>query len=82
MEKLSLEKFQDAKLDNKQLSFVHAGDSCTGGGTGICKTTSGELVEAPGSGSCTMYLCYSYESDSIDDCGHTSYTGYHKYWSC
>ena len=31
MEKLGLDKFQDVKLDNEQMSYVYAG-ACTGGG--------------------------------------------------
>ncbi len=85
MEKLSLDKFRDVKLDNKQLSFVHAGDTCTGGGGGmvmsggnpITNQTIG-LINADGH---TSYLCYHYESDSIDDCGNTSYSGACRYWS-
>lgn len=57
-------KFQDVKLENKQLSFVHAGDTCTGGGVGQYVTGSGDKV------------VYSYESDSTNDNGMTTYYKY------
>lgn len=50
LEKLSLEKFQDVKLDNKQLYFVNVG--------------------------------YTYDSDSIDYCGYTNYSGVKNGWFC
>lgn len=62
MEKLSLDKFQDVKLDNNQLSYIHAGDTCTGGGGG--RTCIG-----------IVQVDYDYDSDSVDDCGNTSYNG-------
>lgn len=71
MEKLSLDKFQDVKLENKQLSFIHAGDTCTGGGGGR-NTYNIELSN----GCFCMIQDYSYDSDSVDECGNTSYTGW------
>lgn len=86
MEALSLEKFQDVKLENKQLSFVHAGDTCTGGGSGTYLTSDGQpvtMTRINSDGSiCTAYAGYHYDSDSIDDCGHTSYSGYQSGFFC
>lgn len=62
MEKLELQKFEDYKLDKKQLSYVYAGDICTGGGVGRIDDDHG-------------YTIYSYDSDSIAN-GHITFTNY------
>lgn len=66
MEKLSLEKFQDSEIEKKQLAFVHAGDTCTGGGFRNYWT-----VGSNGEPCC--WMTKTYESDSTDECGHTTF---------
>ena len=71
MESLILDKFQDVKLDNKQLSFIHAGDTCTGGGI-VMRVN---LARNRGH----YYICEHYESDSTDQWRYTTYSGYSMY---
>lgn len=63
MEKLSLEKFMDVKLESEQMEFVHAGDSCTGGGVSTTDYGNGVHVDT------------SYESDCILANGRIEYYG-------
>ncbi|CAM1364326.1 TIGR04149 family rSAM-modified RiPP [Tenacibaculum xiamenense] len=42
MEKLSLEKFSDVKLESKKMTFVKGGD-CTGGGFSRCTNKRGNV---------------------------------------
>lgn len=66
MEKLSLEKFQDVKLDSKQLSFVLAG-TCTGGGSGWYKRGKVTVV-------------YEYGCDDRDSSGQLIYYNWEENW--
>ena len=66
MEKLSLEKFRDLEIEKKQLKFVQAGDSCTGGGFKNYWTTDSN-------GEPCCYMTKSYDSDSVDGNGNTTY---------
>lgn len=63
MEKLSLKKFEDYKLDKKQLSYIHAGDCDTGAGTNV----EGEF-EGVG-----VRHFFTYDSDYINSSGATFY---------
>jgi natural product precursor len=63
MEKLSLEKFKDSKLESKSMSFVSGGDTCTGGG--FCNQWNADFTEVVGT--------VSWDSDSRSDSGRMSY---------
>jgi hypothetical protein len=61
MERLSLDKFQDVKLEDKQLSFIQAGEGCTGVGAYYWKEASGREIT------------FGYGSDCVGSDGKTLY---------
>lgn len=63
MEKLDLKKFEDYKLDKKQLSYIHAGECDTGSGM--------EMEFANGNA-----YSYRYDSDYTNSSGATFYNNY------
>lgn len=64
MERLSLGKFEDRKLEKKQMHYIHAG-SCTGGGTQFF-WTSGDNPR--------LWKTISWDSDESNG-SHTMYAG-------